>query len=459
MPTVHRSYCQQEIKLTLLAQSTAKLASGAVTNVNPSGWRYVFWMQVGFHLITGLGFLIFYWPEPNPNRKIMTFREIMWAIDPIGSVLFIICTTLMLMSLNWGGSRYPWDSAEVVAPLTVGCVFLLLFCLYGKFGGLACLYFCVTNALENGKVAMMALSPTCSSRTGPTLLSLLPHLLSKGEKCLSIRPQTSANESIRWVYYSAVNAITPQLVLNLGFENNSWDIGVRQMSFQVTVIVASLPIIWYATRYKEMKWPLLLTFGLFLLVCILYCFISPDWNAAQYVFNVICGIGQSGPLSLIVAVVQFTCPHAYLSTATGVAFTARAVGGAFGAAVLTSIINGHLGAHYTSNVGRAAVAAGLSEDQVPALAAGIRAGSKTLLDSIEGLTEEILEEATDASRWTYARAYRKAWASIIPFTVLAMGCVWFLKGVKEMMTERVEATVEKVKKPDEGEVKTVDDEA
>jgi hypothetical protein len=137
-----------------------------------------------------------------------------------------------------------------------------------------------------------------------------------------------------------------------------------------------------------------------------------------------------------------------------VAFTARAVGGAFGAAVLTSIINGHLGAHYVSNVGAAAVAAGLAEDQVPSLAVGIRAGSKTLMETVEGLTEEILSEAVTASRWTYARAYRKAWASIIPFAVLAMVCVWFLRGVKELMTERVEATVEKT---DEAEVKRVDD--
>jgi hypothetical protein len=103
-----------------------------VTSISASGWRYIFWMQFAFHMITALGFLIFYWPKPNPNRKKMTVKEIVWAIDPIGSVLFVICTTLMLMALNWGGSRYAWSNAEVIAPLTVGCVFLVLFCLYGS---------------------------------------------------------------------------------------------------------------------------------------------------------------------------------------------------------------------------------------------------------------------------------------------------------------------------------------
>lgn len=49
-----------------------------------------------------------------------------------------------------------------------------------------------------------------------------------------------------------------------------------------------------------------------------------------------------------------------------------------------------------------------------------------------------------ASQKAYAAAYRLAWASIIPFTVLAIVAVACLKGVKDLMTERVEATVEHV---------------
>jgi hypothetical protein len=36
-----------------------------------------------------------------------------------------------------------------------------------------------------------------------------------------------------------------------------------------------------------------------------------------------------------------------------------------------------------------------------------------------------------------------AWASIIPFVVLALVAIVFLKGVSELMTEHIEATVEK----------------
>ena len=52
--------------------------------------------------------------------------------DPIGSFLFIAGTTLILLSMNWGGVKYPWNSAYVAAPLSVGLVVLVFFGLYGK---------------------------------------------------------------------------------------------------------------------------------------------------------------------------------------------------------------------------------------------------------------------------------------------------------------------------------------
>lgn len=77
----------------------------------------------------------------------------------------------------------------------------------------------------------------------------------------------------------------------------------------------------------------------------------------QYAWNVLAGAGQAGPLTLLVAAVQFASPHAYLvslsrrrreftglvlkhdftsqATATGLAFSGRAIGGSFGSAVVS----------------------------------------------------------------------------------------------------------------------------
>lgn len=122
------------------------------------------------------------------------------------------------------------------------------------------------------------------------------------------------------------------------------------------------------------------------------------------------------------------------------AFSARAIGGAFGSAVLDAIINGHLNSHYDAAVGNAATAAGLPASEVPALLAALAAG---VLSGVPGATEAVWAAAATESKWQYASAYKLAWASIIPFVVLALVAVAFLRGVKELMTEKVEATVER----------------
>jgi hypothetical protein len=165
-------------------------------------------------------------------------------------------------------------------------------------------------------------------------------------------------------------------------------------------------------------------------------------SKAQIGFNVISGIGQSGPLTLLVALVQFTAPHAFLSTATGLAFSARAIGGAFGSAVLDAIINGKLASTLVPNVTAAAIKAGLPAKSVPALLEAMATGVG--LTDVPGIDPSILAAASNASEWAYAHAYRLAWASIVPFVVLALVAVICLKGVKELMTEKVEATVEEV---------------
>ena len=152
---------------------------------------------------------------------------------------------------------------------------------------------------------------------------------------------------------------------------------------------------------------------------------------------------------MLVALVQFTAPHAYLANATGLAFSARAIGGAFGSAVLNVIINNKLTSTYASKVGAAAIKAGLPASSIGDLLTAMATGSPTAFAAVVGLDPEILGAAMKASQNAFAAAYRLAWASIIPFVVLAIVAVACLKGVSELMTERVEATVEHVTEVDE----------
>jgi hypothetical protein len=58
----------------------------------------------------------------------------------------------------------------------------------------------------------------------------------------------------------------PQIVLNLGFANDSWAISIRQLSYQMVILMLPLVISLYATRFKDLKNPLIFTFVIFLVV-------------------------------------------------------------------------------------------------------------------------------------------------------------------------------------------------
>jgi hypothetical protein len=166
---------------------------------------------------------------------------------------------------------------------------------------------------------------------------------------------------------------------------------------------------------------------------ICYATITPSMNHAQIVYNVMCGIGQAGPLTLLVPLVQFTAPHRYLSTATGLAFSARAIGGAFGSAVLDVISNDKITATYAPSISAAAMKAGLPASEIGTLIAALQAGNVTGLNEISATHPGVVPAALNASHKVYAAAYRLAWSSIIPFVVLAMVAVACLKGVRELM--------------------------
>ncbi len=176
------------------------LGAGALTNRSPSGWRGIFWMQAAFHLATAAGLLVFYWPKKDPNRPRLNVKQILWAVDPVGSILFVSSATLLLLGLDWAGGAYAWSDAHVAAPLGLGLGLLLLFGFYEWKGR------------SDGIVA---------------------HVFFQGSPNFALSCFAFAVEG--WIFYSAVNSVTPQIVLHLGFETSSWiiceiDVFVHRMS-------------------------------------------------------------------------------------------------------------------------------------------------------------------------------------------------------------------------------------
>ena len=202
------------------------LGSGGVTNQSPSGWRDIFWMQAAFHLATFVGLMLFYHPTRRSDYPKMSLKEYIWAIDPIGSLLFISSATLLLLALDWAGGAYSWSDVHVDAPLGIGLGLLLLFALYGRPG-----------FVQSFIIGLLANS--CEEWKGRSD-GLVAHVFFKGSPNFALSVFAFAVEG--WLFYSAVNSVTPQIVLNLGFENNAWSISIRQLSYNLVTLFTSIPL-------------------------------------------------------------------------------------------------------------------------------------------------------------------------------------------------------------------------
>jgi len=187
-------------------------------------------MQAAFHLATFFGLLLFYHPTRRSDYPRMSVKDYIWACDPIGSFLFIVAATLLLLGLDWAGGAYAWSDAHVAAPLGIGLGILALFCAYGESG---CRFILRLNVFRTNLCCKLA---EWKGRSD----GLVAHVFFKGSPNFALSVFAFAVEG--WLFYSAVNSVTPLIVLNLGFENNAWDISIRQLSYQLVTLFASIPL-------------------------------------------------------------------------------------------------------------------------------------------------------------------------------------------------------------------------
>ncbi|PYI11659.1 MFS general substrate transporter [Aspergillus sclerotiicarbonarius CBS 121057] len=92
-----------------MGTSLGPFIGGAI--VNDTTWRWVFYLNIP---IGGVGLL-----QVNYNRD-MSIPAKLKRLDYLGNLLLIGAIVSILIALSWGGTRYPWSSVHVLAPLIIG---------------------------------------------------------------------------------------------------------------------------------------------------------------------------------------------------------------------------------------------------------------------------------------------------------------------------------------------------
>ncbi|KAF7118424.1 hypothetical protein CNMCM5793_007941 [Aspergillus hiratsukae] len=105
--------------------SLGPFIGGAI--VSNTTWRWVFYLNLP---IGGVGLLLLIlFLQVNYDRETSISTKLK-RLDYLGNMLLIGAIVAILIALSWGGTRYPWTSGHVLAPLIIGLLGIPAFVLF-----------------------------------------------------------------------------------------------------------------------------------------------------------------------------------------------------------------------------------------------------------------------------------------------------------------------------------------
>lgn len=98
------------------------------------GWRLSYYIGIGLNVVTLVLYQFLYHPPTFKQLHIGKTRMKQAAeLDWIGIFLWVSGCVLFIIGLSWGGTTYPWKSAEVLCTLLIGVATIAAFFTYGMF--------------------------------------------------------------------------------------------------------------------------------------------------------------------------------------------------------------------------------------------------------------------------------------------------------------------------------------
>ncbi|KAE9962055.1 hypothetical protein EG328_001049 [Venturia inaequalis] len=108
-----------------IASIVGPLVGGVLTT--KASWRWCFWLNLCVGVPALAGILFFLPASPPPEKRKGTFTEKLWKFDPVGNMLLAPGLVCVLLALQWGGTRYPWNDFVVLALLASGSALFVAF--------------------------------------------------------------------------------------------------------------------------------------------------------------------------------------------------------------------------------------------------------------------------------------------------------------------------------------------
>ncbi|KAF4924399.1 Trichothecene efflux pump TRI12 [Colletotrichum viniferum] len=347
-----------------------------------SKWRWSYYMGDIVGVLSLVLYWFFYHPPSYDQLHVhgKTRLQMTKDLDFVGIFLYVSGCVLFLIGLSWGGSAYPWASAEVLCTLLIGIATLAAFAIYEGF-------FCKVQPL-------------------------MPPRMFKNIGFVAIIAIATVGAM---VYYS-LTVLWPTIIGSI-YTTDSMKIG-WQSSVVGGGILLGQTIAGFTISYvPKVKWQCVVASALSFGFMTALTTISPDrWAATIALGTLVCTwIGFVDNISFPGITLVWEAQD--IGLATGVMGSIRGLGGAVAQALYTSVLTNELNKNLPKYVVPAATEAGLPSSSIEALFAAITAGD---FSTVPGINADIISAVGSALKTAYTSSFRIVFYTTIPFSVILL---------------------------------------
>jgi uncharacterized membrane protein YeaQ/YmgE (transglycosylase-associated protein family) len=331
--------------------------------------------------------MIFLFLRVQHNRSQTALQKLL-RIDYLGNLILVGATISILYALTYGGTKYPWSAAEILAPLILGLAGLALFAWYETVAPSPVV---PPGLFRNRTAAIIFLATFLNSALLYWVLFFLP------------------------VYFQAVLGASPARA------------GVLLLPAVLFGIPGAIVAVLLLSKFGKYKPLHLFGFAVSVIGMGLFTLLDEDSNLAEYViFQAVAAVGSGFVLNTLLPAVQAQLEERYQAATTAAWSFMRSLGSIWGVAIPAAVFNNRF-----NQISRGVIAD-------PAVRALFDGGNRAYENAYAEFVWSFQEGTRAEIVRTYVLALRLIWQISIAFSGINFLIIIFEKQVSlrtELETE------------------------